>query len=486
MKEIEKVLTLKTNILILALLYLLVCNMNAQEKVMMYQNKKAQVVPSPKFEPFIDGKLSDEIWNLTPAITLTHLSGLAGSPYEKTHVKMVANKTNIFLSFFCEETKPNELIAKANNNDDDLTNDDAISFLISPGLEKEPKVFLISVNSKGVIFDSLNGDKTWGWEGASVAVQKGENFWSVEMALPFSVFEKDYKKVKTKGWRINLFRVRPERGWDDTTVASWSSVTGNVMFDVDQAGYMFFESLNERLLEGTTVLGASPEWEYQSLPAAQVPSLKKDEILIDGDIREQINGGAIALQFKKLDNKPDPTTNKTTPLSNKTEAWLCTVKNTLVVSVRCYDPTMEKLMSTEKIRDASNIWSDDSVEIFLKIGPDETGPYYHVAVNAHGSIYDSFDLKPEWNGKNIKAATLRKDNFWDVEVQIPFDDLDIDKIKAVANQPWRLNVVRHRASHMEGEGIEEGAWSPTFSNKSHVPAKFGYIFMDEFNARPNK
>ncbi len=458
----------------------------SQEKILMYQNKKAQVVPLAKIEPFIDGKLSDEIWNQIPPITLTHLNGLAGSPYEKTNVRIVATKTNIFISFFCEEAKPNELIAKAQNADDDMSGDDSVSFLISPGLEKDPKVFLISVNSKGVISDSLNNDKTWGWEGATVLVTKGEAFWAVEMSLPIAVFEKDYKKIKTKAWRANIYRVRPERGWDDTTASSWVSIVGSSIFDIDQAGYLFFEALNEKLLEGTTFLGTSPEWEYLGLPAAQVPIIKKDEILIDGDIREQINGGAIAVLFKKLDNKPDPNTNKTVPLANKTEAWLCTVKNTLVVSIRCYDPSMDKIMSTEKIRDVSNIWADDSVEIFLKIGPDENGPYYHIAVNAHGSIYDSFDMKPEWNGKNIKAATLRKDNYWDVEVQIPFEELDIDKIKATTSQPWRFNIVRHRASHFEGEGIEEGAWSPTFSNKSHVPAKFGYIFMDEFNARPSK
>jgi len=475
---------LQSKILILFILIFFVASVNGQEKIMVYQNKKVQMVPFAKIEPFIDGKLSDEIWNQTPPIVLTHLSGLVGSPYEKTNVRVVTTKTHIFLSYYCEETKPNELIAKAQNADDDMSNDDAISFLISPGLEKDPKVFLLSVNSKGIVSDSLNNDKSWGWDGATIVVTKGETFWVVEMSLPIAVFEKEYKKAKTKGWRANFYRIRPERGWDDRTASSWASINGSSIFDVDQAGYIFLEALNEKTLEGTAVLGATPEWEYLSLPAAQVPVLKKDEILIDGDIREQINGGAIGLLFKQLDNKPNPTTNKIVPLTHKTEAWVCTVKNTLVVSIRCYDSSMDKLLSTEKIRDGGSIWADDSVEIFLKIGPDENGPYYHIAVNAHGSIYDSYDLKPNWNGNNIKAAALRKDNFWDVEVQIPFDDLDKDIIKATISQPWRFNIVRHRASHFAGEGIEEGAWSPTFSNKSHVPAKFGYIFMDEFNARP--
>lgn len=468
------------------LLMIMLTPLFTQEKILVYQNKKALVVPSAKFEPNIDGKLSDEVWNLTPSFILNHMNGANGTPFDETSVKVTASKTNLYVSFNCAVPKVGDLIVKAQNQDDEMNNDDAVTVLISPGIEAATKSYLFSVNGKGVIFDSLNKDKTWNWEGATVAVSKGEGFWSVEMSLPLKEFEKDLKKLKLKGWRANFYRIRPEKGWEDLTEASWVSVAGTNPFDAEQAGFIFIDPLGEKAPEGSAMVAAGGEADvlYQNLISTQVPKLAKEDILIDGDLRDQINAGANPIVFKKLDNKPDPTTGKVIPYKNKTEGWLCTVKDSLVVSIRCHETSMEKLVSTEKIRDSGNAWADDSVEIFLKIGQEEGASYYHIAVNAHGSIYDSFEGKVAWNGSNIKAATIRKDTYWDLEVQIPFEDLDMEKIKASMGQPWRFNIVRHRPIHYSGEELEEAAWSPTGSTKSHEPSKFGYIFLESMNAKP--
>lgn len=473
----------------------------SQDKTYSFQNKKALVVPVAKFEPNIDGKLSDEIWNLTQTIVLTHMNGTIGSPYDQTKVKITSSKTNIFVSFYCEVPKDKELIIKAQNPDDDMKNDDAVHLLISPGIETLSKSYLISVNGKNVVTDSfttyivsVNGkgvvsdaaNKEWNWEGITTAVSKGDGFWSVEMSLPIKEFEKDHKKLKLKGWRLNLYRIRPEKGWDDLTEASWMNISGNNPFDGEQAGYMFLDAINEKLPEGALAITIPNEVDvlYLGLVSAQISKLTKDDFLIDGDIREQINVGATPIAFKKLDNKPDPTTGKVIPYKNRTEGWLCTVKDTLVVSVRCYESSMDRLVSSEKIRDSGNTWADDSVELFIGIGPEESKSYYHIAVNAHGSIYDSYEGNVAWNGNNIKAGTVRKEGYWDVEIQIPFEDLDVAKVKAALGQPWRFNIVRHRPIHKAPEELEEAAWSPTGTTKSHEPSKFGYIFMDSMNAKP--
>jgi hypothetical protein len=482
---------MKTKTLLLIYLIAIFSNLGAQEKLLFFQNKKTQLIPTAKFEPNIDGKLSDEIWNITPPFLLTHLNGSVGSPYDKTAVRITASKTHLFVSFNCEEPKVNELISKAQNPDDDISKDDCVTVLISPGVEPITKTYQFSVNGKGIVFDSLNKDKAWNWEGATVAVAKSENFWSVEMSLPFNIFEKDLKKVKARGWRANFYRIRPERaGWEDLTAASWVSVTGSNEYDGEQAGFIFIEPLGEKIPDSATPLVVAAETEYLSIVSVQVPKFNKDEIAIDGDIRDQINAGSIPITFKRIDGKLDVTTAKPIVLKNKTEGWLCTSKDSLVVSVRCYDTSMDKLVSSEKMRDNGNAWMDDSVELFIGIGQEESVTYYHIAVNAHGSIYDSLVKMPDksgnnaWNGNNIKAATVRKELYWDLEVQIPFEDLDMEKVKASNGQPWRFNVIRHRPVHQADEEIEEAAWSPTNSPQSHVPSRFGYIFMDFMNAKP--
>lgn len=476
---------MRVSILFFIFLVISFSNLKAQDKNITFQNKKALMVPQIKFEPNIDGKLSDEGWNLGKSIILTHMDGAEGSPYDKTLIKIVASKTNIFISFYCQVPNSNELIVKAQNQDEDMSKDDRVTFLISPGIEANTKIFQISVNSKGIIADSVNNDKTWNWEGAVVAVSKGDGFWSVEMSLPLKEFESHLKKLKYKGWRANFFRILPEKGWEDLTEASWTANIGGNSYDIEQAGYIFIESIGDKIPENVISLpvGETQDVLYLNLISVQVPKINKDEILIDGDIREQINAGAIPIFFKKLDNTPDPATGKVIPFKNKTEGWLCTVKNTLVVSIRCYESSMNKIISSEKIRDSGNAWADDSIELFISIGKEESNSYYHIAVNAHGSIYDSFEKNVAWNGNNIKAGTLRKEDFWDLEIQIPFEDLDMTKVQASMGQPWRINIVRHRPIHQAPEEVEEAAWSPTGSTKSHEPSKFGFIFMDIMNAK---
>ena len=150
------------------------------------------------------------------------------------------------------------------------------------------------------------------------------------------------------------------------------------------------------------------------------------------------------------------------------------------MAFHCAEPDLAGLVSRKRPRDGE-VWSDDSVEVFVKAGAEATMQYHQVTVNADGSVYDAFARDAGWNA-DVKAAVQKGKGFWSVEVAIPFVQMNLPKDAAPLAEPWRLNLTRMRPAR-GGAAIEEAALSPTESPSSHVPAKFAYAFMSAFGGK---
>jgi hypothetical protein len=144
-----------------------------------------------------------------------------------------------------------------------------------------------------------------------------------------------------------------------------------------------------------------------------------------------------------------------------TEVRLLRDAATLYVAVRCGEPLLDKLKTTAHGRDGE-VWLDDSIEIFLSPG----GAYYQIGVNAAGAVYDSRVKDAAWHS-GAKAAAGRERGAWTLELAIPLVPMTG---KGKTPTEWTANFTRNR--YVAGRW-QEAAWSPTYSDDSHVPARFG-------------
>lgn len=188
------------------------------------------------------------------------------------------------------------------------------------------------------------------------------------------------------------------------------------------------------LLALAPVFAASPELPQARVLAVQAP------VQLDGVLDEAfwalapVQAGFNALGKRK--NQPQ-----------RTEFRLVFADGALVIGVSCYEAEMDKLQANARQRDAGQVCSDDSVEVFLVPG---NGYYYQFAVNVGGYLYDGrrearTDLTPDamrdglfWDGA-WEAAVSRGAEMWSAEIRIPLAILD----QAGGMQDvWHLNVAR--------------------------------------------
>ncbi|MFP3903869.1 MAG: carbohydrate-binding family 9-like protein, partial [Armatimonadota bacterium] len=160
--------------------------------------------------------------------------------------------------------------------------------------------------------------------------------------------------------------------------------------------------------------------------------------------------------------------------AEQTKAYLCWDAEKLYVGVWCHetilDPVLNQLdrfQATKRTRDA-NVWADDAIELFIAPGESRSG-YYHIVVNALGTIYDSVGMdQPEAINADIAAEGNIGDTEWTVELALPLDDFAAEGV--AAGDEWYLNICRAQQA-----ADESSSWSPVGSKGFHSPERFGTL-----------
>ena len=138
----------------------------------------------------------------------------------------------------------------------------------------------------------------------------------------------------------------------------------------------------------------------------------------------------------------------------------------LYIGVRCTEPAMSKLQATAKGKDVS-VGEDESIEIFIG-QPQE---YYHFGLSVAGGTYDARGKGGQDFDSGFVSAIARGEGEWTAEMSIP-----LAKIGAKEGAELIANFNRTRFA---GSGRQEMAWSPTGSDDSHVPARFGKLVLGD-------
>ena len=171
--------------------------------------------------PVIDGKLDDDAWKNSIALTNFQINCTSQSAKEQTTVRLLWDDENLYVSFHCMEQalRPlNNRIGdfirnyKGHDASNQISKDDTVEFLLfNPGTPG--KVYDIIVSASGAFNDSLDtimdqefwSKRDFKWESdAKTAVLMDATdktgYWNVEIALPWS--KMGGKPSGNAGWKM--------------------------------------------------------------------------------------------------------------------------------------------------------------------------------------------------------------------------------------------------------------------------------------------
>jgi hypothetical protein len=232
---------------------------------------------------------------------------------------------------------------------------------------------------------------------------------------------------------------------------------------------------------------AETSLDAKSLPAPKrvvVPKLR-GTIKVDGVLSEPVWAEAAVLQpFYKNDGSGRE--------RELTEVRIWHDDEALYLGWKCRDVDIQATLTN---RD-SHFWDEEVVEFFVT--PKELNRYFELQWSPLNGVFDAIvsnDLNKEGVSKGFRddssytakgitnAAKVKgtindssdKDEFWQVEVRLPFADLG--RVAPKAKEVWRANFYRYNRT--KGQPEELLSWSPTLSPGFHEPGRFGYLEFGE-------
>ena len=221
----------------------------------------------------------------------------------------------------------------------------------------------------------------------------------------------------------------------------------------------------------------------KTLPAPKQVAIPKlhGAIKIDGELNEFVWTKAATIQpFYENDGSGQE--------REHTEVRLWYDDTALYLGWICRDVDIQATFTN---RD-SKFWEEEVVEMFIT--PKALNKYFELQWNPLGGVFDAIitntlDAKGvskafegDWSftAKGMKSAVTRKgtpnnsndiDDFWQVEVMIPFADLGQSAPKR--GDVWRGNF--YRFNRTKGLPVEQLSWSPTLLPGFHQPSRFGLL-----------
>ena len=155
----------------------------------------------------IDGRLTEEVWQLTGVTGFTQQDPLEGEPAtEKTVVWVAYDDEALYVAARMYDRAPDSIVARLGRRDQDLSSD-IIGFAIDSYNDKQTGFFFwitpAGAFGDGTISNDSRFDDTWDgvWE---YGVQMDSLGWSVELRIPFSQLR--FTRKEEYVWGFNVMR----------------------------------------------------------------------------------------------------------------------------------------------------------------------------------------------------------------------------------------------------------------------------------------
>lgn len=203
--------------------------------------------------------------------------------------------------------------------------------------------------------------------------------------------------------------------------------------------------------------------------------------VIDG-----IESDPVWQQITPVTLKDNRSENETQKSALQTEVKACYDEKTLYFFFLCDDPD---IWTSFTQRD-EHLWENEAVELFIDVD-DEPETYVEIEVSPANVLFDSYIVDtlnidvPKtalFNLKGIKTAvavsgTLNQrddvDDYWTVEIAIPFADLANENVQQVTTAT-EIRINFYRLDENQGMERMSYAWSPT-GGRFHKPSYFGKL-----------
>lgn len=169
----------------------------------------------------VDGRLDEPQWAAAMPLAITNIYKPAHADYRapSTEVRFLWDATNLYVAFTCQD---DDIWSFSDRPDDTLWLGDAVELFIRPSRESgEYAEFVVAPN--GTLADArypsrgaggFHRFKTW-TSGARIAVsaEGTENEWrdedvgfTVEMAIPWTAFDREAPRANDEEWTFGAFR----------------------------------------------------------------------------------------------------------------------------------------------------------------------------------------------------------------------------------------------------------------------------------------
>lgn len=184
--------------------------------------------------PKIDGTLDDPLWqSAVPIANFLEKEPTEGQPpTEKTEVRILYTRHEVFFGIHCFDSEPGKIIANELRRDVSQDLDDHFEILIDSRHDKR-NAYVFSLNPLGTQLDGLiteeganqNGAEfDPGWDGIwTSAARVTKDGWTATVAIPFSTL--NFTKSENVVWGLNFKRFIRRKNEEDLWSA-WQRVYG--------------------------------------------------------------------------------------------------------------------------------------------------------------------------------------------------------------------------------------------------------------------
>lgn len=192
-----------------------------------------------------------------------------------------------------------------------------------------------------------------------------------------------------------------------------------------------------------------------------------EDPVIDGKLDDPAWEGVEALPFVMATKKDQPQPQFPTTVQ---AVW---TRQGVTFGFRMTEPEPEKLARDigAETRDAALIWWNDNVELFLDVTGEQTD-YYQIIVNVNGAIADFHGKDASWDGAGFRAATTVGEDFWSMEIYLPYAAFPEAKGPATGTV-WTGNFTRHRVTDKKNREYQR--FNTRFASPSNDQNAFGKL-----------
>ena len=171
--------------------------------------KACALVPRLAAAPAIDGKAGEKEWASAAELIDFVTLGKGASPKFLTTVRVGYDDRALYVAYLCQEESVANLIARCNQRDSAVWEDDAVDFVILPaGVAKKDFAHFI-INNIGAFYDARGAaGSDWNAEfAAATGKDEKANTWTVEASIPWATIGQRPKSGEI--WRAQFGRINP-------------------------------------------------------------------------------------------------------------------------------------------------------------------------------------------------------------------------------------------------------------------------------------